>query len=89
VHRHVPGLAIATPDFRRRRYDRSIDDLTGFLEIVDGRVKTLHSQLHAGLLAVRGARAHLARGRNAAIWAAVANVGSGGGTRDLARSGDP
>ncbi len=32
---------------------RGIDDLTGFPEIMDGRVKTLHPKLYAGLLAVR------------------------------------
>ncbi len=32
---------------------RSIDDLTGFPEIMDGRVKTLHPKLYAGLLALR------------------------------------
>jgi phosphoribosylaminoimidazolecarboxamide formyltransferase/IMP cyclohydrolase len=32
---------------------RSITDLTGFPEIMDGRVKTLHPKLYAGLLAVR------------------------------------
>jgi phosphoribosylaminoimidazolecarboxamide formyltransferase/IMP cyclohydrolase len=32
---------------------RSISDLTGFPEIMDGRVKTLHPKLYAGLLAVR------------------------------------
>jgi phosphoribosylaminoimidazolecarboxamide formyltransferase/IMP cyclohydrolase len=32
---------------------RPIDDLTGFPEIMDGRVKTLHPKLYAGLLAVR------------------------------------
>jgi phosphoribosylaminoimidazolecarboxamide formyltransferase/IMP cyclohydrolase len=32
---------------------RAIDDLTGFPEIMDGRVKTLHPKLYAGLLAVR------------------------------------
>src|ERR1700727_1473781 len=31
---------------------RSISELTGFPEIMDGRVKTLHPQLYAGLLAV-------------------------------------
>jgi phosphoribosylaminoimidazolecarboxamide formyltransferase/IMP cyclohydrolase len=38
---------------------RTIDDLTGFPEIMDGRVKTLHPKLHAGLLAVRDSEAHL------------------------------
>src|SRR5579862_4027819 len=32
---------------------REVSDLTGFPEIMDGRVKTLHPKLHAGLLAVR------------------------------------
>jgi phosphoribosylaminoimidazolecarboxamide formyltransferase/IMP cyclohydrolase len=38
---------------------RSIDDLTGFPEIMDGRVKTLHPKLYAGLLAVRDNAAHV------------------------------
>jgi phosphoribosylaminoimidazolecarboxamide formyltransferase / IMP cyclohydrolase len=38
---------------------RAISDLTGFPEIMDGRVKTLHPKLHAGLLAVRSDPAHL------------------------------
>ncbi|MBV9819826.1 MAG: bifunctional phosphoribosylaminoimidazolecarboxamide formyltransferase/IMP cyclohydrolase [Solirubrobacterales bacterium] len=37
---------------------RSISDLTGFPEIMDGRVKTLHPKLYAGLLAVRDNPAH-------------------------------
>src|SRR4051794_41717721 len=32
---------------------RPVEDLTGFPEILDGRVKTLHPHLHAALLAVR------------------------------------
>ena len=32
---------------------RSIEEYTGFPEIMDGRVKTLHPRLYAGLLAVR------------------------------------
>ena len=38
---------------------RSVSDLTGFPEIMDGRVKTLHPKLHAGLLALRDEPAHL------------------------------
>ncbi|MGI8414431.1 MAG: bifunctional phosphoribosylaminoimidazolecarboxamide formyltransferase/IMP cyclohydrolase [Solirubrobacteraceae bacterium] len=38
---------------------RSITDLTGFPEIMDGRVKTLHPKLYAGLLAVREDAAHM------------------------------
>ncbi len=32
---------------------RDINDLTGFPEMMDGRVKTLHPKVHGGLLAVR------------------------------------
>src|ERR1700729_2737980 len=39
---------------------RSISELTGFPEIMDGRVKTLHPKLYAGLLAVRDNAEHLA-----------------------------
>ena len=38
---------------------RPIDDLTGFPEMMDGRVKTLNPRLYAGLLAVRDDPAHL------------------------------
>ncbi|GBU11219.1 IMP cyclohydrolase and phosphoribosylaminoimidazolecarboxamide formyltransferase [Erysipelotrichaceae bacterium] len=36
-----------------------IEDLTDFPEILDGRVKTLHPSVHAGLLAVRDNPAHI------------------------------
>jgi phosphoribosylaminoimidazolecarboxamide formyltransferase/IMP cyclohydrolase len=38
---------------------RAIEDFTGFPEMMDGRVKTLHPRLYAGLLAVRDDEAHL------------------------------
>jgi phosphoribosylaminoimidazolecarboxamide formyltransferase / IMP cyclohydrolase len=38
---------------------RPIEDFTGFPEMMDGRVKTLHPRLYAGLLAVRSDEAHL------------------------------
>jgi len=38
---------------------RSIEDFTGFPEIMDGRVKTLHPRLYAGLLARRDVAGHL------------------------------
>jgi phosphoribosylaminoimidazolecarboxamide formyltransferase/IMP cyclohydrolase len=38
---------------------RSIEDFTGFPEIMDGRVKTLHPRLYAGLLARRDDVEHL------------------------------
>ena len=37
---------------------RDVADLTGFPEMMDGRVKTLHPKVHGGLLAVRGNPAH-------------------------------
>lgn len=36
-----------------------IDEYTGFPEIMDGRVKTLHPKVHGGLLCVRENRAHI------------------------------
>src|SRR5215210_934836 len=39
---------------------RDVADLTGFPEILDGRVKTLHPALYAGLLARRDKPEHLA-----------------------------
>ncbi|PXA94201.1 bifunctional phosphoribosylaminoimidazolecarboxamide formyltransferase/inosine monophosphate cyclohydrolase [Nostoc sp. 3335mG] len=39
---------------------RDISDLTGFPEMMDGRVKTLHPIVHGGLLAVRDNAAHVA-----------------------------
>jgi len=38
---------------------RSVEDFTGFPEIMDGRIKTLHPRLYAGLLAVRSDQAHV------------------------------
>ena len=38
---------------------RAIEDFTGFPEIMDGRVKTLHPRLYAGLLARRDEAEHL------------------------------
>lgn len=37
---------------------RSISELTGFPEILDGRVKTLHPKVHGGLLYVRSSQVH-------------------------------
>jgi phosphoribosylaminoimidazolecarboxamide formyltransferase/IMP cyclohydrolase len=48
--RELAGADIAT---------REIEDFTGFPEMMDGRVKTLHPRLYAGLLAKRDNDAHL------------------------------
>jgi len=39
---------------------KDVSDLTGFPEMMDGRVKTLHPKVHGGLLAVRDDPAHAA-----------------------------
>ena len=39
---------------------KDVSDVTGFPEIMDGRVKTLHPAVHGGLLAIRGAEDHVA-----------------------------
>jgi phosphoribosylaminoimidazolecarboxamide formyltransferase / IMP cyclohydrolase len=39
---------------------RDVSDLTGFPEMMDGRVKTLHPKVHGGLLAIRGNDTHQA-----------------------------
>ena len=37
----------------------AVEQVTGFPEMLEGRVKTLHPRIHAGLLADRRKRAHL------------------------------
>src|SRR5256884_8244442 len=39
---------------------KDVSDLTGFPEMMDGRVKTLHPNVHGGLLAIRGNKEHAA-----------------------------
>src|SRR5437763_1904551 len=39
---------------------RDVSDVTGFPEILDGRVKTLHPRVHAGILAIRDNPQHQA-----------------------------
>jgi phosphoribosylaminoimidazolecarboxamide formyltransferase/IMP cyclohydrolase len=39
---------------------RDISDLTGFPEMLDGRVKTLHPKVHGGILHIRGSAEHMA-----------------------------
>jgi phosphoribosylaminoimidazolecarboxamide formyltransferase/IMP cyclohydrolase len=39
---------------------RDISELTGFPEMLDGRVKTLHPKVHGGILHIRGKQEHLA-----------------------------
>lgn len=48
---------------------KDISDLTGFPEMMDGRVKTLHPKVHGGLLAVRNNPEHVASMNEHAIGA--------------------
>ncbi len=47
----------------------SVDEVTGFPELLDGRVKTLHPAIHAALLARRDLPAHMAAIREQGIVA--------------------
>src|SRR5262245_7719069 len=38
---------------------RDVSDLTGFPEMLDGRVKTLHPRVHGGILAMRDNPEHM------------------------------
>ena len=46
---------------------RDISDVTGFPEMMDGRVKTLHPRVHGGLLAIRDNPVHVAAMQQHAI----------------------
>jgi phosphoribosylaminoimidazolecarboxamide formyltransferase / IMP cyclohydrolase len=48
---------------------KDISDLTGFPEMMDGRVKTLHPKVHGGLLAVRDNAEHMAAMKEHSIGA--------------------
>lgn len=48
---------------------RDVSDLTGFPEMMDGRVKTLHPMVHGGLLAVRDNADHAAAMKDHGIGA--------------------
>ena len=39
---------------------RDVSELTGFPEMLDGRVKTLHPKVHGGILAIRSNPKHVA-----------------------------
>ena len=52
------GTAKALKDAGLKVID--VAELTGFPEMMDGRVKTLHPKVHGGLLAVRGNKEHAA-----------------------------
>jgi len=41
-------------------YVKEVSDFTGFPEMMDGRLKTLHPKVHGGLLAIRDNPEHKA-----------------------------
>src|SRR6056300_1025986 len=45
----------------------SVDEVTGFPEMMNGRVKTLHPKIHGGLLAKRDDEAHMTAAKNHGI----------------------
>ena len=59
------GTAIALRSFGLAVED--VATVTGFPEIMDGRVKTLHPNVHGGLLSVRGNQVHEAQQRQHGI----------------------
>ncbi len=46
---------------------KDVSDFTGFPEMLDGRVKTLHPKVHGGILGMRGNPEHLATMKNHGI----------------------
>ena len=46
---------------------KDISELTGFPEMLDGRVKTLHPKVHGGILHIRGNAAHVAAAKEHGI----------------------
>src|SRR6266403_544276 len=46
---------------------RDISDLTGFPEMLDGRVKTLHPKVHGGILHIRDNAGHVAAAKEHGI----------------------
>jgi len=60
------GIEIVSTGGTRRHLEAAgipvtgVSAVTGFPEILDGRVKTLHPRIHGGILADRGKTAHLA-----------------------------
>src|ERR1700730_6413466 len=59
------GVELVATDGTRRALEAagieatSVSELTGFPEMLDGRVKTLHPAIHAGILARRDSPEHM------------------------------
>ncbi|MDH4052062.1 MAG: bifunctional phosphoribosylaminoimidazolecarboxamide formyltransferase/IMP cyclohydrolase, partial [Rubrivivax sp.] len=63
---HAQGVALLSTGGTARMLVQAglpvteVADITGFPEMLDGRVKTLHPAIHGGLLARRDVPAHMA-----------------------------
>src|SRR5580692_10811580 len=63
---HQAGVEILSTGGTAKAIDEAgipvteVSDYTGFPEIMDGRVKTLHPKIHGGILAVRTNKMHQA-----------------------------
>ena len=55
-----------------------ISDVTGFPECLDGRVKTLHPAVHAGILAMRSNPEHMAQLEKLGIPAVMIRLAEAG-----------
>src|SRR6267142_1038569 len=55
-----------------------VSELTGFPEMMDGRVKTLHPKVHGGLLAIRGNAEHADAMKAHGIAECIENIDIGG-----------
>ena len=68
---HEAGVALVSTGGSAARIESlgipvtKVEDLTGFPECLDGRVKTLHPKVHAGILADRRLESHVAAARGA------------------------
>ena len=68
---HGAGVALVSTGGSARLIEElgipvtKVEDLTGFPECLDGRVKTLHPKVHAGILADRRLDSHVAAARGA------------------------
>lgn len=62
THKAIAAAGLAVTD---------VSDVTGFPEIMDGRVKTLHPTVHGGLLAIRDDAEHQAAMKEHGIDASI------------------
>ena len=65
VDLHAAGVAIVSTGSTARTIEAAgvpvtpVEELTGFPECLDGRVKTLHPRIHAGILADSRLESHV------------------------------